>query len=231
MKPVILLLAVSVAALSSCTTAYKSGQTPDDVYFSPTRPQADNDDDQDKEEDKTTYNNQQNYEDRYLRMKVQNRQRWSELDDWYRYESRYNYTHSTCACICENPWTPSTYWNNYYNPYTHNWVIVNPKTSTTYNKPRTVNLNAYNNNILTNTTYSNPKGTSSGNRTYSAPRTTTTTTTKSSDDNSGGFLRNLFKSSNSSSNSSSSNSSSNSSSSSSSSSKSSSSSSAPVRRF
>ena len=39
MKPQILLLAFLVAALSSCTSMYKTGQTPDDVYFSPTRPQ------------------------------------------------------------------------------------------------------------------------------------------------------------------------------------------------
>ena len=31
----ILLLAISAAALSSCSTMYKSGQTPDDVYYSP----------------------------------------------------------------------------------------------------------------------------------------------------------------------------------------------------
>jgi hypothetical protein len=39
MKSSVLLLALVVAALSSCTTAYKTGQTPDDVYYSPTRPQ------------------------------------------------------------------------------------------------------------------------------------------------------------------------------------------------
>ena len=27
-----------IIAFSSCTTLYKTGQTPDDVYFSPTRP-------------------------------------------------------------------------------------------------------------------------------------------------------------------------------------------------
>ena len=39
MKPQILLLAITAAAISSCTTAYKTGQTPDDVYYSPVRPQ------------------------------------------------------------------------------------------------------------------------------------------------------------------------------------------------
>ncbi len=34
-----LLLALVVVALSSCSTAYKSGQTPDDVYFSPAKEQ------------------------------------------------------------------------------------------------------------------------------------------------------------------------------------------------
>ena len=32
-------LALTVAVFSSCTTAYKTGQTPDDVYFSPVRQQ------------------------------------------------------------------------------------------------------------------------------------------------------------------------------------------------
>jgi hypothetical protein len=32
-----LLIALSVVAFSSCSTAYKTGQTPDDVYYSPAR--------------------------------------------------------------------------------------------------------------------------------------------------------------------------------------------------
>lgn len=36
----ILLVALSVAAFSSCSTAYKTGQTPDDVYYSPVKPVA-----------------------------------------------------------------------------------------------------------------------------------------------------------------------------------------------
>ena len=38
MKSSILLLAFSSLVIRSCTTAYKTGQTPDDVYFSPERP-------------------------------------------------------------------------------------------------------------------------------------------------------------------------------------------------
>src|SRR5258705_5590466 len=149
MNAKILLLALTVAALSSCTTSYKTGQTPDDVYYSPARPQEEYVRTEEKEDTRQYKNDDEYYDDRYLRMKVHNRTRWSDLDDWYYYGNRYNYTYTNCSCICSNPWTPSTYWNNYYNPYSHNYVIINPKTSTTYNKPRTFNLNAYNNNLLT----------------------------------------------------------------------------------
>ena len=39
MRSAILLLVLSAAILGSCTSAYKTGQTPDDVYFSPERQQ------------------------------------------------------------------------------------------------------------------------------------------------------------------------------------------------
>ena len=38
MKSILPLLSLLIV-FASCTTAYKSGQTPDDVYFSPARPQ------------------------------------------------------------------------------------------------------------------------------------------------------------------------------------------------
>jgi hypothetical protein len=238
MKPLILLLAVSVTILSSCSTAYKTGQTPDDVYYSPVRPQDDYDRTEEQKDQTASRNDEQYYDDRYLRMKVHNRTRWSELDDWYYYGNRYNYTSYNCACVCENPWTPYSYWNNHYNPYYSNHVIINPK-SITYSKPRTFNLNAYNTQMITNSNYTNPK--SSTPSTYTAPRNKTT-----ADDSryKGSFLREIFNkssdnssssSSNSNSSSSSSNSNSNSSSGSSNtkstSNSSSSSSSAPVRRF
>ena len=97
MKSKILLLALSVAALSSCTTAYKTGQTPDDVYFSPARPQ-----DEyvriDKEDSRQYRSDDDYYDDRYLRMKVNNRSRWTDFNDWYSYEKYgfgYNYTYGT----------------------------------------------------------------------------------------------------------------------------------------
>jgi len=90
MKRQILLLAITAAALSSCTTAYKTGQTPDDVYFSPTRPQDEYVRVKEKEEDQYRYD-EEYYDDRYLRMKVHNYSQWNSLNDWYSYE-RYGYS-------------------------------------------------------------------------------------------------------------------------------------------
>jgi uncharacterized membrane protein YgcG len=231
MKPSILLLAViSAVAFSSCTTAYKTGQTPDDVYFSPATPE-----DEyvrvEKREQRRYEGSDEYYEDRYLRMRVGNRYRWSELDDYY-YGSRYNYAYYNTWGI-HNPWNPYTYWNCNFNPYYGGGVIIGPK-SPTYARPRTFNLNAYNNNSLTNNTY-NPKagriniggnsGNNNNNNSYNSPGR--------SNNNTGSFLRDLFSGGNSNSSSGSKSSSSGSSSSSSSSGSSSGSkgSSAPARRF
>lgn len=144
MKHQILLLAITAAAISSCTTAYRTGQTPDDVYYSPARPQ-----DEyvrvEEETDKYRYNDEY-YDDRYLRMKVMNRMQWDNLNDWYsydRYGYRYNYYDGSY-------WNPYSSWNYYYNPYCRNtFVYINPKVPASqynYSKPRNFNLNGYTNN-------------------------------------------------------------------------------------
>lgn len=244
MNSKILLLALTVAVLSSCTTSYKTGQTPDDVYYSPVKPQEEyvKNETREEEEPKTQSKDDNSYDDRYsedqyLRMKVRNRYRWSDLDDPYYYSRRYNYSVYNCCCF-GNPWTPSSYWNNHFNPYYNSYIIINPKTSLTYTAPRTFNLNSYNNQALTNSNYSNPKvrNTGSGatnnnnnnNNTYTAPRNK-----NSNESNAGKILREVFKPSNTSSNNNSSTNTNNNSSSGSSSSGSSSGSStpAPVRRF
>lgn len=238
MKSKILLLAVIVALLSSCTTAYKTGQTPDDVYFSPARPQQSEEYVQrDKRADASKYNNDDEYyEDQYLRMKVRNRNLWSDLNDPFYNSYRYNYSAYNCNCL-GNPWTPATYWNNHFNPYYLGTVIVSPQTTVRYSGPRTFNLNSYNDKELTNGTYSNPKfiGSGSGysntnnNNTYTSPRNS-----NSNNNNSGNILRDIFGGSNNSKNSSGSSSNNNNSSSSpasSSNSSSGSSSPAPVRKF
>lgn len=217
MKSAILLLALSAIVFSSCTTAYKSGQTPDDVYYSPARPQ----DEYVKAERNEDRYSDDYYEDRYLRMKVQNRYRWNDLDDWYGSERRYRYNIYSSYGLYNEPWNPHTFWNSYYNPYyTHCYAGTNIKT-VAYTKPRTFNLNTYNSNTSNNQTSNKYRNT---NR-Y--------TESRNRNSNSGNFLRDVFNGNNSSSgskvntnsNSGNSNSSSGSSSSGSSGTK------APVRKF
>jgi hypothetical protein len=241
MKPSILLLAVFAAAFTSCTTAYKTGQTPDDVYYSPSRPQDEYVRVDDDREDEYRYD-EEYYDDRYLRMRVRNRQRWSQLDDWYFYDRNYGYSYYN-SLYWGNPWTPYATWNNFYNPYCPT-IIVNPGVKNTYNKPRTSNLNTYTN---TQTAKNNPKLNqgryinTNSNSGSSRPRNVNTRSSSGNGSNSGNILRDIFgggdnnnSSSSGASKSSSNTNSSSSSSSSSSGSKSSGSSSggsAPVRRF
>jgi len=90
MKQRILLLFVLVTALGSCTTMYKSGQTPDDVYFSPGREVPAYVEMNDRRD--TRYNYEEEYlDDRYLRMKAMNRNRWSAFDDDFMYWNDYRW--------------------------------------------------------------------------------------------------------------------------------------------
>jgi len=148
MKPQILLLAIFTSVLVSCNTAYKTGQTPDDVYYSPQRPQ----DEYVRVDDRRSgkyYSEDEYYDDRYLRMKVRNRYRWNELQDWYyfdRYSFGYNYYYGSY-------YNPYNSWNYYYNPYCpRTVVVVNPKSTAATNpiKLRNITLNSY-----TNTNYNN----------------------------------------------------------------------------
>jgi hypothetical protein len=208
MKPSILLLALAVMAITSCTSAYKTGQTPDDVYFSPQRQQSEYVAANDRNDDPGYYNGDDYYGDRYLRMKVQNRYQWSGLDDYY-YNDRYSYGgfggYSYYNGIyLNNPWSPISYWNYYYNPYYNSYYnpyyspvfIIGPKGgSTSYtvsNRPRVFNLNTYNNAQVTNGNYTNHRydinsspsnvNTNNYNSNYRNSRTSA-----------GSFLRNAFR--------------------------------------
>jgi uncharacterized membrane protein YgcG len=234
MKSTILLLAVATAALSSCTTAYKTGQTPDDVYFSPAPPQQDEYVQVQKKDERKYQNDQEYYDDRYLRMKVQNRTQWSDLDDYYYYDNRYNYSSYN---NWNNPWSPNAYWNYYYNPYCNSCCIIgNGKNNNiVHGTPRIFNLNTYNSMALTNNNYSNGKLNGTHINLFGGLNNSTPAT-NNHNNNSGNFLRNIFtgnNNNNSSSNNSSGTkpSSSSGSSSGGSSGSSSSGSSAPVRRF
>lgn len=164
----LLLLAATLAGLTSCSTAYRTGQTPDDVYYSPER-QVDqyvvtngNRDNGRRYNEDYGSNYYESRDDQYLRMMVRNRNRWSAFDNYYAMDSyfspfsSYSY-HMNPWANNFNPWSYSFYnnyysWNSFYNPYCSNIVILNPiKNPTYYNKIKTFNLNAYNNNNYTNT--------------------------------------------------------------------------------
>ncbi len=237
MKSFLPLLSLSLL-VASCTTAYKTGQTPDDVYFSPEHPQEEyvrvekSEDRQYRSAPQTRVDDYYNYEDSYLRMKVRNRNRWVYLDnDFYSYNP-YAYRYYNNSFYYNSPWNSYSYWNYYYNPYAPQVIVLNPK-STTVSRPRTINLRTFYNPTTTNTQSANPKNQNyrsayDGSNSNSRPRRDI-----------GNDLRNIFSNSGSSNNNSystpsrSSSSSSNSSSSSGSSGSSGGSSggSAPARRF
>jgi hypothetical protein len=90
---------------------YKSGQTPDDVYYSPGR-----DGLAVKENEQVRYDEYINSEDdQYLRMKVANRSRWNSLDDFdYWYDSRYDFGQRYYSYGGYNSWNNLYAWNPYY---------------------------------------------------------------------------------------------------------------------
>lgn len=164
MKSGILLFTIAAAALSSCSAVYRTGQTPDDVYYSPGRapvagaeyvaanPQRDGR--YQYNDNYNSYDNNYSYEDDvYLRMKVQNPYLWSTFDDYdsYWYYNSYGYSPFAYS-FYSTPWSLSYwnsywYWNSYYNPYYYNVVAVSPKYNPqAYTRVRNFSLNSYTNN-------------------------------------------------------------------------------------
>lgn len=151
MRHQIILASLTALVLGGCTTAYKTGQTPDDVYYSPQRAVDEYVQVDTRRDGRYTYNDDY-YDDRYLRMKVADRYRWSELNDWY-YFDRYSYGYNYYFGSYYNPYNS---WNYYYNPYCpRNVVIVNPghvkDNRPAYTPPRNFNLAGYGNNNYSNT--------------------------------------------------------------------------------
>lgn len=130
MKTILYIL--SIILFVSCTTAYKSGQTPDDIYYSKPRTVVENN---------LNVHTDNVYEERQIRMAAYD-YRWRTLND--RYDYNYNYSPYNYG------YNYGYYFNPYYYPfpvYANNGVFVNPKNTTI----RTTNLNAYNNTISTYT--------------------------------------------------------------------------------
>jgi hypothetical protein len=137
-----LLLILSVALFASCSTAYKSGQTPDDLYYS--KPKVISEEKVEKEvrDERTVYNS----EDRQIRMAIRD-QRWRNLD----YDYDYDYSYS--------PYKYGYNYGYYYNPVYYPYPVYNNTCTVKYSNPknttiRTANLGGYNNTV---TTYSNTK--------------------------------------------------------------------------
>ncbi len=143
----------SIIAISSCSSAYKTTQTPDDVYYSPSsqknRAAVAGD-------DQPEYYSTNNPSDQYVQMKVQDEARWSYFDDYNYYDSYYSpdvaapYWGSGYGLYggsglgfglgfgmgYYNPysyWNSYYAWNSYYNPYFYNphygggVIIANPR--------------------------------------------------------------------------------------------------------
>ena len=125
-----LLIVLSFAGFSSCTTAYKSGQTPDDVYFSPVRPS--NDRVRSNENTERTVYNSSTY-DPTINNRVNNR-RWRRYHD---YDYGYGY--------------------NSYDPCYPGYIDPKIVQAGKYTAPRRINTGAYKKNN-TNTS-GNGKGT------------------------------------------------------------------------
>lgn len=130
----ILLAALIICSAASCSTAYRSGQTPDDVYYSPVRAIGEREEREDKRDRYEDASDR--YEEREIRMASRDR-RWRDMNNDYDY--RYS------------PYLYGYNYGYYYNPYYYNrpvflpgYVITNPKISTL----RTTNLGSYNNNTL-----------------------------------------------------------------------------------
>jgi hypothetical protein len=126
-----LLLILSIATLASCSTAYKSGQTPDDVYYAKSKVIVDEDNRYEKHVD--------NYDDRQIRMAIHD-SRWRTLDNNYDYNCQYS------------PYNYGYNYGYYYNPYYYPYPVyaggvkyINPKNTTI----RKANLGTYNNTVTT----------------------------------------------------------------------------------
>jgi len=177
MKSIIIAAVTAVVALTSCSV-YRSGQTPDDVYFSPGKKEQAayvETNDVKRYNNQPTYNGYNDYataDDRWLMMRVRNRSRWSYFDDYNYYNPYSSFGYGGYGGYGSmgygyqpgisfglgfgsfyDPYSSSYYWNSCYNPYYPKAIVVNPKTDPGgYSKIRGFNLNSYN-----NRNYNNPR--------------------------------------------------------------------------
>jgi hypothetical protein len=92
MKTNLLTVAVLLVFATSCGTIYEAGQTPDDVYYSPAngvnKKELEREEEAKEQFDRYT----EVQEDRFLRLKLNNRFRFNCIDDFdYWYDSRFDF--------------------------------------------------------------------------------------------------------------------------------------------
>jgi hypothetical protein len=168
MKRIYTLAFVALVMLTSCSV-YRTNPTPDDVYYSPGAPA-------DEQVAASTDGQDEYYStpnDNYVRMRVQDPQRWSYFDDYdYDYYGGYSaygfspYTLGLSLGFGYNPWmmggfgyySPFSFWNSYYawnsfyNPYYGGVVVVNGKnfSSPVYTRLGSFNPASYQNRSTSN---------------------------------------------------------------------------------
>lgn len=118
MRYKILLFGLMAAAITGCSSVYRAGQTPDDVYYSPAKEGVQK---QTVKRDRDRYEEYvASEDDRYLRMKIRDRQRWSGIDDYAywndtRFIPSFNYNYDFYRNNIYNSYA----WNNWYRPYSN----------------------------------------------------------------------------------------------------------------
>jgi hypothetical protein len=128
MKTILVSLAAGALVLTGCSSAYRTAEMPDDVYYSysPNRPAVE---DRFGSRDEEYVSYWDDNDDRYLRMKVRNRRRWSQLDDLAYWNGGMNM--SLSWGIGFNPWNNWNTWNAWNTPFGwNNWT-----TWSTWNTP------------------------------------------------------------------------------------------------
>jgi hypothetical protein len=209
MKRMLLGSLLTIGLLSGCSTAYQSGQTPDDVYYSPGKEGIN------KREEDRMKEQQERYEeyissqdDRYLRMKVANRNRWSAIDDFnYWYDSRYDFGRYQGFGNWNSIYAWNNPWNNPWNPSFNyglwrmqpglgfGWGWNNPMyTVIAYASPKFYSGGRTSGSNLS--AYRNTKGFSNTNRGFYNTKTGTYSNTGSESSNSfGSLLKRVFSNS------------------------------------
>jgi len=211
MKPILIHLFGIIVVFSSCSSAYRIGQTPDDVYYSPAPVQEEyvtSDNQQDK--DSYAYNNSGNIEDLAIRRGINDPAFRNNISldlgyGYYPYDSYgspfynpynsyYNpYAYTGVTFYPYNNYYNSFYspYNNYYSPYYNSYYpplyyVSKPGVTSNYSGPRQYNLGVYNVNTNRRATGSSST-TSAPVRTFKPQPTTTGV---------GGFVRRIFTPSN-----------------------------------